>query len=234
MQASLIGPSGQTILGPAGLTIGRMQSNQLVVYDRKVSARHAVISSLKQGYYSITDIGSTYGTFVNGLTLTHNVPHRLYAGDTIRIGDTNLTFQISDEFHTIPDKITPSTRGHRRSLVALLLASLMLIGVIAFGIFEYLNYLNRSTPDKTLGTFCTTLQSKDYQSVYGQLSNKLQGLGSENMIADDLSNVKRCTFKISKESENFAAAKISFIGQSGQIGQWYNDACKRQQRYMEN
>jgi pSer/pThr/pTyr-binding forkhead associated (FHA) protein len=142
MQAALIGPSGQTILGPAGLTIGRMQSNQLVVYDRRVSARHAAISSLKQGYYTITDIGSTNGTFVNGLTLTHNVLHILHTGDTIRLGDTILAFQISD---------------------------------------------------------------------------KLQRLASEKMIADDLSNVKRCIFKISKESENFAAAKISFIGLSGQL-----------------
>ena len=297
MQAALIGPSGQTIIGPAGLTIGRIQSNQLVVYDRRVSARHAVISSLKQGYYTITDIGSTNGTFVNELTLTSNVPHILQFGDTIRIGDTILTFQISDELHSIHNEITPftensptwdgsatdrlvrvryrpvinyqpvesqerqdlsvpgqavnnstwqpapvphyqkggenptvmrvqesaqrlvpsSTRVHRRILVALLLAGFMLIGVIAFSMFEYLNYLNRSTPGRTLDTFCSALQSKDYQSVYGQLSNKLQRLGSEKMIADDLSNVKRCSFKISKETENFAAAKISFSGLSGQL-----------------
>ncbi len=58
MQAALIGPSGQTILGPADLTIGPMQSSQYVVYDRRVSARHAVISFLKQGYFTITDIGN--------------------------------------------------------------------------------------------------------------------------------------------------------------------------------
>src|SRR5436309_3502606 len=79
MQAALIGPSGQTILGSTGLTIGRIQSNQYVVYDRRVSARHAVISFLKQGYFTITDIGSTNGTFVNGLLLTHNIPHVLHA-----------------------------------------------------------------------------------------------------------------------------------------------------------
>jgi len=37
------------------------------------------------------------------------------------------------------------------------------------------------------------------------------------MLADDLSNVKECIFKISKETENFAAAKISFSGLSGQL-----------------
>jgi pSer/pThr/pTyr-binding forkhead associated (FHA) protein len=297
MQVALIGPSGQTIIGSAGLTIGRMQSNQLVVYDRRVSARHAVISSLKQGYYTITDIGSANGTFVIGLTLTRNVPHILHVGDTIRIGDIILTFQISDELHSIPNEITPftensptwdgsaterlvrvryrpdinyqpvesqekqdpsvpgqtvnnstwqsaavpryqkggenttlmrvhesaqwaaspSTRVRHRILVALLLAALLLMGVIAFSMFEYLNYLKRSTPGRTLDTFCSALQSKDYQSVYGQLSNKVQRIGSEKMLAGDLSNVKGRIYKISKETENFAAAKISFSGLSGQL-----------------
>jgi pSer/pThr/pTyr-binding forkhead associated (FHA) protein len=107
MQAVLNGPSGQTILGSVGLTNGRIQSNQYVVYDRRVSAHHAVISFLKPGYFTITDIGSTNGTFVNGLLLTHNVPHVLQAGDTICIGDTVLTFQIIDQFHILPHDIPP-------------------------------------------------------------------------------------------------------------------------------
>ena len=56
MQAALIGPAGQTILGPAGLINGGIQSNQYVMYDCWVSARHTVISYLKQGYYTITNI----------------------------------------------------------------------------------------------------------------------------------------------------------------------------------
>lgn len=76
MQAVLIGPTGQITLRPAGLTNGRIQSNQYVVYERWVSAHHLVISYLKQGYYTITDIGSTNGTLVNGLQLSHIVPRR--------------------------------------------------------------------------------------------------------------------------------------------------------------
>ena len=169
MQAALIGPSGQTILGPTGLTIGRIQSNQYVVYDRRVSARHAVISFFKKGYFTITDIGSTNGTFVNGLLLNHNAPHILHAGDTICIGDTILTFQISD-----PATVTPSqnvdeipaltrvdrshqhvgdafTRSYRKIALAVLLFGLLLLGVIAFSTFEYLNH---STPGRTLDNFC--------------------------------------------------------------------------------
>ena len=294
MQAALIGPSGQTILGSTGLTIGRIQSNQYVVYDRRVSARHAVISFLKQGYFTITDIGSTNGTFVNGLLLTHNIPHVLHAGDTICIGDTVLTFQISDQFPNLPhdnpplsenspawegtatdrfarvryrpdvnyppvesqekqvpfvpnyaenqtiwqaatitpsqkvdkistlvhvegshqDVVSPPTRSRLKILISVLLIGLMLLGVLAFSTFEY---LNRSTPDKTLDNFCKALHGKDYQSIYDQLSNKLQKLGSEKMIADNLSNVKNCSYMISKKSENVTAAKLTFIGLSGQL-----------------
>jgi hypothetical protein len=38
----------------------------------------------------------------------------------------------------------------------------------------------------------------------------------ERLIADNLSNVNDCTYKISKESENFATAKLTFIGLSVQ------------------
>ena len=52
MRTALIGPSGQILL-PGSITPGRTQSN--VVYDRGVSARHAIISSLKvdrlEGYF---------------------------------------------------------------------------------------------------------------------------------------------------------------------------------------
>lgn len=229
MQAALIGPTGYTILGPAGLTIGRMQSNQYVVHDPRVSARHAVISYLKQGYFTITDPGSTNGTFVNGLLLAHNMPQILHPGDVICIGDTLLTFQISDQSQPSPYEnlpaslhkntsnqkdVRPSTRSHRKFVLLVILVSLVLLSVLTFNVFEY---LNRSTPDKTLANFCKALHSKDYQSMYDQLSHKVQALGSEKLIVDDMSNVKNCTYKITKESESAASAKLTFIGLSGQL-----------------
>src|SRR5690349_24845572 len=97
MQAELIGSSGQTPLRATGLTIGRGQGNQYILYDPRVSSRHAVISYLRQGFFTITDIGSTNGTFVNGLRLTPHVPQILHSGDTICLGDTILRFQIREQ-----------------------------------------------------------------------------------------------------------------------------------------
>ena len=60
------------------------------------------------------------------------------------------------------------------------------------------------------------LHGRDYQSMYDQVSSKLQEFGSEKLIANNLANVKNCTYVISKESENVTAAKLTFVGLSGQ------------------
>jgi signal transduction histidine kinase len=70
-------------------TIGRAHSNRVVLYDRHVSAHHAVIEEGARGF-SIRDLGSSNGTFVNGLLAADT---RLTAGDTIQVGDTVLAFQ---------------------------------------------------------------------------------------------------------------------------------------------
>ena len=52
--------------------------------------------------------------------------------------------------------------------------------------------------------------------MYEQLSTKVQQLGSEKLVAENMSNIKDCTYVISKESENMTSAKLTFIGLSGQ------------------
>jgi pSer/pThr/pTyr-binding forkhead associated (FHA) protein len=92
MEAALSGPNGRIVLGPTPVTIGRTQDNQLVVNDPKASTHHAEIRPDGQGY-SITDLGSTNGTFVNGQRLTPHVPRQLNPGDAVRIGDTQYNYE---------------------------------------------------------------------------------------------------------------------------------------------
>ena len=94
MEAVLNGPGGRVVLGPAPLTIGRTPDNQLAVNDIKASSHHAEIRPDGQGY-SIIDLGSTNGTYVNGQRLERGMPRQLNPGDTIRIGDTPYTYQTS-------------------------------------------------------------------------------------------------------------------------------------------
>lgn len=94
MEAVLNGPNGRIVLGPTPLTIGRTPDNQLVVNDAKSSSHHAEIRTDGQSY-SITDLGSTNGTFVNGQRLERGVPRQLSSGDVIRIGDTPYTYEAN-------------------------------------------------------------------------------------------------------------------------------------------
>ena len=92
MEAALTGPNGRNVLGPTPLTIGRTPDNQLVVNDPKASSHHAEIRPDGQGY-SITDLGSTNGTFVNGQRLIPHMARQLNNGDAVRIGDAQYNYE---------------------------------------------------------------------------------------------------------------------------------------------
>ncbi len=95
MEAALISPLGRTVLGATKITIGRASDNTLVLNDMKASSHHAEIRPEGQ-YYSLVDLGSMNGTFVNEQQLYAGAPRPLQSGDTIRIGDTRLTFDMSN------------------------------------------------------------------------------------------------------------------------------------------
>jgi hypothetical protein len=98
MNSALRGPLGKTPLEATVLTIGSSPDNQLVIDDMKVSAHHAEIRSEGPSYssYSITDLGSTHGTYVNSQRLDWNTAYPLTPGNTITIGDTNFTYEEGD------------------------------------------------------------------------------------------------------------------------------------------
>ncbi len=93
MDAILTGPFGPTQLIPGVTILGRTSDNQIVVNDVKASSHHAELRYTGQDY-TITDLGSTNGTFVNGQQLDRTMPRVLRTGDTIRIGDTTYRFEV--------------------------------------------------------------------------------------------------------------------------------------------
>lgn len=80
--------SGQsyTVEG-AGATIGRREGNTIVLGDSRVSGQHARIEARDGGLY-VTDLGSSNGTRVNGMSVTGSQPLR--PGDVLQVGDTEL------------------------------------------------------------------------------------------------------------------------------------------------
>jgi hypothetical protein len=72
------------------VTIGRTADNDIPLVDDFTSARHARIEPRRDGVW-VADAGSTNGTYVNGEKLTR--PHRLEAGDVVRVGNTDLRYE---------------------------------------------------------------------------------------------------------------------------------------------
>src|SRR5262249_24015706 len=62
------GKASKFVLGPR-TTLGRHPSNSVRLNDREVSKEHAVIERVSGGY-TIKDLGSSNGTFVNGRRIT--------------------------------------------------------------------------------------------------------------------------------------------------------------------
>lgn len=76
------------------ITIGRDPTSLIrfdMTGDLEVSTRHAEICE-EDGSYTIADVGSTNGTWVNGTRL--HGPRRLYAGDLARLGRTGPTIRV--------------------------------------------------------------------------------------------------------------------------------------------
>jgi FHA domain-containing protein len=104
--AATIGPTGRLIvvkspaldagsdvvLNSAPLTVGRGEQNDVQLGgDEFASAEHARFDPRRDGVW-VTDVGSTNGTYVNGTRIQR--PRKLAPGDVVRIGETDLRFEL--------------------------------------------------------------------------------------------------------------------------------------------
>ena len=75
--------------------LGRSSEAQFQVEDDGISRKHAKVVALGDGRFQLVDLGSTNGTYLNGLRV-NTAP--LYDGDKIQIGsNTVLKFSIQDQ-----------------------------------------------------------------------------------------------------------------------------------------
>jgi hypothetical protein len=78
-------------LDSSPLTVGRGPQNDVPLErDDYASARHARIEPRRDGVW-VEDIGSTNGTYLNGIKLTR--ARKLTPGDVVRIGETELRYE---------------------------------------------------------------------------------------------------------------------------------------------
>jgi pSer/pThr/pTyr-binding forkhead associated (FHA) protein len=71
--------------------VGRESADILLFYDKSVSRKHALIILEGDKCY-VQDLGSTNGTFLNGVRLSPGVRTQIYDGDSISFGDSTFRF----------------------------------------------------------------------------------------------------------------------------------------------
>ncbi len=74
----------------AVISIGRGSDNDLILDDPQVSRNHCQLK-LQYGAYSLTDMGSTNGSYVNGQRVSEIA---LGPGDVIELGGTRIEFHV--------------------------------------------------------------------------------------------------------------------------------------------
>lgn len=91
LKSPALGEGEEYTLDSSALTVGRASQNDVELSgDEFASSRHARLEPRRDGVW-IEDVGSTNGTYINGVRLTR--PRKLAAGDIIRIGETDLRFE---------------------------------------------------------------------------------------------------------------------------------------------
>ncbi len=82
---------GETYKVKLTTRLGRERDNDIVILDAKMSRYHAEINMVA-GQWTLTDLGSSNHTYLNGVIVTEAMPLR--SGDQITLGETELLLTI--------------------------------------------------------------------------------------------------------------------------------------------
>lgn len=78
----------------ARIGVGRSHDNALVIEDSTVSSVHAAFTLSATATLYITDLGSSNGTFVNGVQIAMGDKTIVRDGDQLRFGEVEVTLEI--------------------------------------------------------------------------------------------------------------------------------------------
>jgi hypothetical protein len=115
--------------------------------------------------------------------------------------------------------VTPPSSGlaalsplRKRGRILWMVGGVIGILLLIAAVFVVIN-INRSTPEKTLGTFCSALQAGDYHTAYEQFSQKLQSVMAESAFASIFTHdkVTACTYSAINETGNSATAGLKLV-----------------------
>lgn len=76
-------------------SIGRRSTNQISISDAFMSGSHAQLTCSPQGSVILTDLGSTNGSFKDGVRLQPHTPVELIDGEKFTLGKSEVTLRMS-------------------------------------------------------------------------------------------------------------------------------------------
>lgn len=163
-----------------GLTIGRIESCDLVLEDHKVSRRHARVI-VDHGVVEIEDLGSSNGVLLNGRAVQR---HILRSGDKLRIGTTDLAYTcvdpvaVSSPAVSSPAVAVPSAeRGDEESGVEVIEFIDEVVKVRSRELPKASVGHRRSKPDREGRADHGVLQFSKQRAKRGRLSDEIGQLG---------------------------------------------------------
>jgi uncharacterized protein YraI len=89
------------LLAEPNVSVGRSSGNGIALDTDTISRYHLSITHQNDDVF-ITDLDSVNGTFVDGVKLKDNQPHKLFGGEEIMIGELRLIYHDMDENPTRP------------------------------------------------------------------------------------------------------------------------------------
>lgn len=125
------------------------------------------------------------------------------------------TYPGAAPVYTEPAPPQPVRRRRAWIWITLVVLVLLIAGGAAFVFFS------RSTPEKTLDSYCQALQAQNYVAAYNQLANSIQNMESEPQyaaIAQALGKTTACTHGSASIITNTATANLTVVS----AGQTYN------------
>jgi len=169
------------ILKAGRITLGRSTEQDIVVLDSSASRQHAELYlDSEQGSVSITDLGSTNGTFVNRDRLA--VARRLYDGDIIRIGGSTLIVAFRDEV-----EVEHPAAGARRYTRELLLEALDHHAVLLYEVSHQLNVVTDldTALEKVTDLMRQSMGADKCEVILESQFDDLEEIGFPTTIAED-------------------------------------------------
>jgi pSer/pThr/pTyr-binding forkhead associated (FHA) protein len=123
--------AGQALqLARPAMLIGRGADSDVVLAEQGISRQHARLEQDAQGW-TVTDLGTTNGTFVNGRRIPSREPVPLQPGDRLQIGSSVLVLQRASQPRQAPAPAALVARNPLLAIGGAVLFLLVLAGVVA-------------------------------------------------------------------------------------------------------